>query len=199
MIAVRPSFVDVNQLRAGKMKRAINLVAAIALITSASVYADTYDPATNLLTIPTITVEGVTYTDVVVTVGQVISIGSSSIDPIENNSRNCNWSFNGNDFDSLTYEITVLPSTHKINVSITGMTNVSSFRVSSVALVQGSKSTEATKFPSAPGALWTGDDGFDGGTIPTGVIKTGTLTRFPSWFDLNQPFTWIDSGEDFTC
>ena len=181
------------------MNKTINIIAAITLAVSAHAYADTYDPATNQLTIPSITVDGVTYNDVVVTVGRIISIGSSSVDPVEENSRNCTWSFGGNDVDSLTYDITILPSASRIDVSITGLTNVSSFFPFGVDLVQGDRSAEVALFPAQTGALWTGDDGFTSGKIPAGVIKTGTLSRLPSWFDLNQSFVWIDTGQQFTC
>ena len=49
------------------------IVAAFTLMASSAVYAVTYDPATNQLTIPTITVSNTTYSNIVVTVGTVIS------------------------------------------------------------------------------------------------------------------------------
>lgn len=190
------------------MRKILNLIAMVVLMTAVAGYADTYDPSTNLLTIPSITVNGVTYTDVVVTVGKVVSIGSSSATPTDGTDRSCTGTIAGdsptNDLlqglQSFTYDLIVHPSTGTISVSMTGLKNTSSFSAERISLVQGSNSTEVSSFNILPGVEWVGNN-FDFGLVPKGVIKSGTLSRFPPWFDFNQSFTWVDgdTGESFTC
>ncbi len=180
------------------MKTLISAILSLALMTSVSASDDMYDPSTNLLTIPEITVDGVTYTDVVVTVGNVVSIGSS-FNNNDNNNRTCSGSVTPFTSASFEFNLIMSPSTGTINAEITGLTNNSIFSTSSLTLIQNGKSTAVTPFSLAAGALWVGDDGFVTGTIPAGVTKTGTLSRFPPWLDLSEPFSWLYSGEEFTC
>lgn len=60
------------------MKKIVILALVIFGLISTIVYADTYDAATNRLTITSITLGNTTYTNVVVTVGSVVSVGGSS-------------------------------------------------------------------------------------------------------------------------
>lgn len=185
------------------MRKISNLIAMVVLMTAVAGYADTYDPSTNLLTIPSITVNGVTYTDVVVTVGKVVSIGSSSATPTEGTDRNCTGgtSIYGDGSPGLTYSLTIHPSAGTISISMTGLANISMFNTAFISLAQGGNSVEIAPISIMPGVLWEGNNGFSGGSVPANVTKSGTLSRFPPWFDLNQSFFWIDtiSGESFTC
>lgn len=174
----------------------------IGALISASAHADQYNPATNRLTIPSITVDGITYTDVVVTVGSIVSIGSSTA-VTDDGSKNwsCSWSSAAeSDYKKFKYDLTLKPLSGTIDLSMTGLTNKSEFFYSSITLVQNGKSTGFTPFPSLPGVVWTGEDGFISGFVPTGVTKSASLSRFPSWFDLSKPFSWIESsGDAHTC
>lgn len=177
------------------------LVALIGFWLACVAYADTYDPETNLLTIPSITVNGTTYTDVIVTVGEIISIGSITTIPIDDPSdRKCTWSFvTSNPYHNIEYELIIRPSTKTISVSLIGLTDFSSFYPFSVDLVQETNSSEVTFIANNPGVLWVGDDGFTSGNVPLGVKKTGTLSRFPEWFDFSKEFSWLSDGERHTC
>ena len=108
---------------------------------SSTAHSDTYDPVTNRLSIPSITVDGVVYTDVVITVGEIISIGGSSNQNEPEKQRTCIWNFNGNsDFDKIKYELTVMPDAGGIRAALTGLTNLAAFYPIYVNLVQGSSS-----------------------------------------------------------
>lgn len=61
-----------------KITKITSIAVAVALMTSTAGYADTFDPTTNQLSIPTITIGANTYTNVVITVGSVVSVGSST-------------------------------------------------------------------------------------------------------------------------
>lgn len=187
-------FANASQLNEVNMKFILMIV---LVIISFSANADTYDPSTNLLTIPEITVDGITYTEVVVTVGRVVSIGSK-FDIEDPDNRNCQGSITRFS-NSLDFDFIANPSDGQISAEITGQTNDSSFFTFNLMFIQNGKSTETTKFSLSPGVLFSGDDGFDGGVIPAGITKTGTLSRFPSWLDLSEPFVVFYSGEEFTC
>lgn len=61
-----------------RIKSIITFAAAVVLIrSSAGAYADTYDPVTNQMTIPNVTVGATVYTNVVATVGNVLSVGGA--------------------------------------------------------------------------------------------------------------------------
>lgn len=177
------------------------LIGFFCLSLTYSAYADTYDPATNMLTIPTITVDGVTYVDVVVTVREILSIGDSFVVPIDQvDDRKCNWSFvTDNPYHNIEYELIIRPSSKTISVAMIGLSDFSSFYPFSVNLVQDTNSSEVTFIANNPGVLWVGDDGFSSGNIPLGVKKTGTLSRFPSWFDFSREFAWLSDGERHSC
>src|SRR5688500_14864586 len=97
------------------------IIGLVAALLSFSVHADNYDPATNQLTIPSITVECVTYTDVVITVGNIISIGGSSDQNNTSNERTCSWIVDSySDSDKIKYELSPLPSHGAIRVALTG-------------------------------------------------------------------------------
>ncbi|WP_027158534.1 hypothetical protein [Methylobacter luteus] len=74
------------------MKIKIRLAMLPLLGLGSIAYADSYDPATNQLTIPTITVEGTTYENVLIRVGNVLSYNEDvdlagtedSYDPVTN-------------------------------------------------------------------------------------------------------------------
>ncbi len=182
------------------MKISIKLLITLMLIgLSLQAHSDTYDPATNQLTIPSITVQGITYTDVVITVGSIVSIGGSS-DNSAKDERTCSWTVNSsNPYHNIKYELSVYPSHGAIRVALTGLTNLSSFYPINLDLVQDSNATEVTIGATLPGALWQGDYGYKGGTIPSGVIKGGVISRLPSWMDLNEPFKWVLNGEEHIC
>lgn len=99
------------------------------------------------------------------------------------------------------FNLTIHPSAGTITVSMTGATNTSLFAPYYLSLIQGSNSVTGTYSTSLAGVWWTGDDGFRGGAVPTGVTKTGTFSEFPSWFDFSQPFTVNHNitGERITC
>ncbi|MDP2793680.1 MAG: hypothetical protein Q8O25_06315 [Sulfurisoma sp.] len=80
------------------MKWKIAVLTAMLALASAGGRADTYDPATNRLTVTTITVGGYTFSNVVVTVGQLIS------------------------FDPVVVPVSGVPSPNAIAVSVTGST-----------------------------------------------------------------------------
>lgn len=179
------------------MKKTL-LSLAIAFSFSSAANADTYDPATNRLIIPSITVEGITYTDVVITVGEIISIGGSSSQ--NNNERTCSWTVNSdNEYNNIKYELSVLPSHRAIRVSLTGLTNFSTFHVNLVSLVQGINSINLSFNPYGSEAFWQGDYGYDSGPIPLGVIKGGVVSKLPTWLDLNKPFKWVEHGRENIC
>ena len=162
------------------------------------VIADTYDPATNLLTIPSITVDGITYTNVIVTVGNIVSIGGSSKPDDLGIIRKCSWTFIGNEgLDDIKYDL-VVTDNRTIEVNLTGLTN-NSFFVPDVNLVQGGNSTQVGLYDNENGTLWYSRNDFYGGAIPEGVLKENTLHQFPAWFDFNLPFKWVDSGKEHTC
>lgn len=100
-----------------------------------------------------------------------------------------------------TFNITIHPSAGTIAVSMTGTTNTSFFAPHYVSVIQGNNSVTGTSNDRVSGALWTGDAGFQGGSVPTGVNKSGTFSGFPSWFDFSQPFTVNNNitGEQIAC
>lgn len=181
------------------MKKQLLTAALFLGVWGMQAHADMYDPATNQLTIPSITVDGITYTDVVITVGSLVSIGGSS-DNSDNSERTCSWVVNSNnDYHNIKYELSVYPSHGAIRAALTGLTNLSSFYPFYVSLVQDSNSTEVSINSNLPGALWQGDYGYQGGSIPSGVIKGGVISRLPSWMDLNKTFKWVLNGEEYIC
>lgn len=184
------------------MNRILSLMAVLLfslIITSATANDDSYDPATGRLTIPEITVDGITYRKVVVTIGSIISIGSQSNvidDPSKD--RVCVWNTD-EDGRGVGYELTVRPSKGFIDVKMLGLTNLSTFYPTTIMLVQGTRVTNVTPLTISPGVIWVGDAAFTSGGIPTGVVKTGWLSRFPVWFNLTERFTFIVSGEAYEC
>ena len=178
----------------------ILLSLAMAFCFSSAAHSDTYDPATNRLIIPSITVNGVVYTDVVITVGEIISIGGSVRQDDPSRQRTCSFTTHHvSKHEKSKYELTVLPEHNAIRVSITGLSNESYFHYTAINIVQGNNSTEATIYENLPGALWQGDYGFANGDIPSGVVKGGVLSRLPVWLDLNQPFKWVENGREHIC
>lgn len=161
--------------------------------------ADTYDPATNKLFIPSITVEGTVYSDVYVTVGEILSIGSA-VPQKEQNERTCSFTLDGTtDRHRMKYDLTVLPSSKAIRVSMIGLDNSAYFDSYSISIVQGSNSTDLTTFEQLEGSLWVGDYGFSMGSVPEGVVKGGVVSRLPDWLDLNLPFKWLVTDEEHIC
>lgn len=110
--------------------------------------------------------------------------------------RSCSGGMTG-----FTFNLTIHPSAGSISVSMTGTTNTSLFAPHYVSVIQGSNSVMGTYSTSISGIWWTGDAGFQGGIVPTGVTKSGTFSGFPSWFDFSQPFTVNNNitGEQFIC
>lgn len=182
------------------MKKSILATTALGLsIFAMQGHCDTYDPATNMLTIPTITVDGIVYTDVVITVGSIVSIGGSSKPDGTGVIRKCSWTFSTfNDLEKMQYDLTVTDH-GTIGVKLTGLTNSTSFFPFNVVLVQGESSTEVNTFDTGGNTLWQSYDSFTGGTIPAGVVKDNLLYQFPSWFDFTLPFKWVESGNEHTC
>jgi hypothetical protein len=161
--------------------------------------ADTYDPSTNQLTIPTITVDGIIYTNVIITVGNILSIGGSTKSDDSGILRKCSWTFTGREgHDDIKYDLEVTDH-GTIGVDLTGLTNVSFFNTIGVNLVQGENSTQVGFHENGSDTLWHSYDRFIGGTIPEGVKKSNLLYDFPSWFDLNLPFKWIEDRNEHTC
>lgn len=185
-----------------KITRVANIAAAFVLMASSISYADTYDSVANLLTIPTITIGATTYTDVVVTVGSVVSVGGSSTPATPAAAdRSCSGSMVGSNIMGFTFALTIHPSAGTISVSLTGTTNTSSFSPIYYSFIQGNNSVTGTYNPYMSGVFWSGVAGFNTGTVPTGVTKSGTFSGFPSWFNFNQPFVMNNdiTGDQLTC
>lgn len=173
-------------------KRLASMVAMAVLMASSAIgYADSYDPTTGRLTVSSITIGSTEYTNVVVTVGSVVSVGSATQ---INSGSTCSGAF---PLHGVSFTATKNASAGTISVSLTGTSTTALWTPYYWSFVQSSNSIQGTQ----GGALWTGTGGFSGGPVPQGVTKSGTYSSFPSWFNFSQSYVITDAvtGESATC
>lgn len=183
-----------------KITRITNIAAAFALMASSISYADTYDSVANLLTIPTITIGATTYTDVVVTVGSVISVGGQTTAT----GGSCTLTYQEYFGDSMSLTFTKvsrvdpsLPTSapqdyYKMVGQVVSGTPF--FCSSLLTVVQGGRQLSGSAF-----GLYSDSTGADSGYSSCATFQPGTqtilyqsvasITSSASWFNPNAAFT----------
>jgi hypothetical protein len=114
----------------------------------------------------------------------------------ENPNRDCRGSLG-----DISFILTTDADSRKIMVAVTGKTNTALFAPWYVTLIQGNRSISGTPSTYMPGIHWTGYEGFSVGVVPIGVVKRGTFSDFPPWFNFSQSFEINDNitGERLIC
>lgn len=100
------------------------------------------------------------------------------------------------------YADLTLQDQQTIGINITSTSNQMLFASYYYSIAQGSNSSQIMNSSSYLNDFqFEGDNGFQGGSIPSGTSKSGIITNFPSWFNPHSSFRIINglSGGEATC
>lgn len=135
------------------MSLKITLLTILLMASGTSIHAaDTYDPSTNLLTIPLVNVGAVSYSNVVITVGNVVSVGSSA-------------QVNPSTYNLLDLWIKTLNTAETRNFSLSGLSSGTS--------VTGN-GTVTTGYPKS--VLFEGKSALSSTTVASGSLNVKGVT-----------------------